>query len=395
MKFRKKKSMIDHARLSKELDWFEKYRFLVIEDATEGKENEDGSLSGGRAFVTPEADFYLRFKAHGRTLQKINTLDPRQPAAVYAESQGLRGRIIEKVEYSDKCVAELVRDLTVPFVDAKVYFRSHAFHPYEDNYQKVISKFDVYSLKDALDFGNASQKQGAVKALNLLVAELKAEMSSETVRKLLRNFRRTSQKSLKQLLSLLEKLFSRHARLLSVRVDFAYGAGRLDGTEISTSLSIEEAAQHREAMIDHIRKTYPNGLVGYAWAMESACLKGLHFHFWLLFNGSEHRGDMGIAKSLGEHWVNVVTEGTGTYFNCNANKGAYPTDAMGIGMLHRDSQENMDGVRLIAAYLTKIDFYLRFDVAGFRTFGKSQVRTSSRRLKKPSEGPQGAHHGHQ
>lgn len=385
MKFSKKKSMVNRARQSNEVDWLEKYRYVVVEDATEQKKSGTGDAVEGRAFVTPEAEFYRQFKIHGRTLQKINKLDPRQPAAVYAESEGFRGQILEKVEYSDRCINDLVRDLTLPFVDAKLYFRSHAFHPYEEGYQKVISKFDVYALKDALTFGNAVQKQEAVKALNQLVADLKAEMSSEEVRALLRRFHRNSQKCYRELLRMVEKLFSNHARLLSVREDFGYDAGRLDGTEISTSLSVEEAAQHRDAMIDHIRKTYSDGLVGYAWAMESAYLKGIHFHFWLLFKGSEHRGDIGIAKGLGEHWVNVVTEGTGTYFNCNADKGAYPADSMGIGMLHRDSEVNRAGARVLAAYLTKLDFYLRFDVTGVRTFGKSQVRKSSRRSKNPAD----------
>lgn len=394
MKLRKKKSMADHARLSPQLGWLESYRFLIVEESIESDKKEEKDLKKWRAFVTPENDFYLRFKAHGRNLERIHRLDPRQPAATYVESEGLRGEIVGKVEYSDRCIAELVRDLTIPFVDAKLYFRSHSFHPYQERYQKVISKYDVYWLTEDLRSGGG-RKEAAAKLLNQLVFELKAEMSSEEVRALLRRFRRNSQKCLKGLLLMLEKLFSRHARLLSVRVDFAYGAGRIDGTAILTSLSIEEAVQHRDEIIKHFKAKYGDSLIGYAWAMESACLKGIHFHFWLLFKGSEHRGDMGIAKSLGEHWVNVVTEGTGTYFNCNANKGSYSSDAMGVGMLHRDSMENMRGVALIAAYLTKFDFFLRYDVIGVRTFGKSEVRKSSRGLKKPSESPQGAHHGHQ
>jgi len=399
MKLNKRIRAVDRTRNREVLSLLESYRFVHVESMFESDEVSASEGVNGTINLTPEAEFYRLFKRHGRMLQEIQALEEGRPIAtlLYVAAGKWIGHA--KVAYGDRSIELLVQDLDQPFEDAKLYFRSHDLHPFEDCYQRVLSRFDRYELKRALKDGSTLQKEKAVKELTTLVTQLRSEMNSDKVQALLRRYRRNSQKCLKGLLRLLSKLFSRFSRLLSVRVDFGYVPSRLDGSDISTSLSAQEATEHRDQLLDHVRKTFGKGFVGYAWTMEAGLLKGIHFHCLLLFNGSEHRNDIGIADALGKHWVQEITEGTGNFWNCNREKSSYDPDSLAMGMLRGDSAENMKGLRILAQYFAKYDFFLRYDVAGVRTFGKSQVRKSKRssvsKVTTPPEGGKGADHGHQ
>jgi hypothetical protein len=379
MKRNKRIRAVDRTRNKEDLTELERKRFLVIEDAVEPDTTDGKEGAKGNAYSTEEAEFYDLFVRHGKTLQQLQALEEGRPIAtcIYMPDSKWRGHA--KVVYGHRCIELLVRDLDQPFEDAQVYFRSHDFHPFEDCYQRVLSRFDRYDLKRALKDGNTLQKEEAVKELTTLVTQLRSEMNSDKVQALLRRYRRNSQQRLSELLQMLEMRFDRFSRVLSVRVDFGYQTSRLDGSDKSTSLSVEEAVEHRDQLLDHVRKTYGKGFIGYAWAMEGALLKGIHFHFLLLFKGSDHCSDIGIADGLGKHWVQEITEGSGTFWNCNRSKSTYDRDRLGIGMLHRDSKENWEGLRILASYLTKLDFFLRYEVTHVRTFGKSPVNMRERK----------------
>lgn len=88
---------------------------------------------------------------------------------------------------------------------------------------------------------------------------------------------------------------------------------------------------------------------------------------------SQH-SDISICKQFGEYWTSVITEGKGTYFNCNAQPERYVKS--GIGMVKHDDIVKQEGLQCAVGYLTKIDTFARLALPGnMRTFGRGEVKT--------------------
>lgn len=137
------------------------------------------------------------------------------------------------------------------------------------------------------------------------------------------------------------------ARTLIVRLDLGYVGGA------SAQVTITRVCQDLEDFL------YPRGfsplfahLKGYAWSIEQGKNgKGFHIHILLFFDGSKIRNDVGLGFALGNFWRNGVTRGAGTYRNCNAHKKNYKR--CGIGMIHRDNDEECENAVEFAQYLPK------------------------------------------
>lgn len=334
-----------------------------------------------------EAEYYETYIAHGRDLETIAELDRTTPAATFEEVTAPNGVVSGKVTYSHECMLRLVHNLTLPFEDAELYFQSHASNPLQACCQEALSQIDRFGLKDDLLTGGVKEKRESVNKFNFLISDIQKRMKAEWVRRSLRNYRRNSQQRYKKLVDITKDIFAKHSRVLSVRVDFAYSRAALDGAGSCPPPSAQEAAEHRKNMVDYITKKYEDGLAMYAWSMECGLISGVHFHFWLLLKGSDHRDDFGVAEHLGKHWMNEVTEGRGRYFNCSGVKSSYLV--CGLGMLHRDSLEAMEGVKIIARYITKLDFHLRYEQIGIRTFGRSDDRRINKKRRASIIAPKG------
>ena len=103
-------------------------------------------------------------------------------------------------------------------------------------------------------------------------------------------------------------------------------------------------------------------MLGYAWKLEYGPDK-------VIFEGSKVREDQTLAMLIGDYWKNFITQGRGTYHNCNAFKDGYKT--LGVGMINYYDLELREGLFQAAKYLTKQDSYARALVPGNdRTFGR-------------------------
>lgn len=75
--------------------------------------------------------------------------------------------------------------------------------------------------------------------------------------------------------------------------------------------------------------------------------------------------DVVIAQCLGEYWARVICEGKGRYWNCNAER----YHDRGIGMInYDDGDKRVTLVEKVAGYLTKTDFWMRFQPGGKTLF---------------------------
>ena len=104
---------------------------------------------------------------------------------------------------------------------------------------------------------------------------------------------------------------------------------------------------------------------GFIATLEYGLLRGYHFHALIFLNGHLVQDEVRIAWRLGEHWANVICEGQGRYWNCNAQEYA----ERGIGVInYYDGDKRVALVEKVASYLTKTDFWVQFQPGGKTLF---------------------------
>jgi hypothetical protein len=125
-------------------------------------------------------------------------------------------------------------------------------------------------------------------------------------------------------------------------------------------------------------------MVGYCWKLEYGGEKGFHYHMIFFYDGSKVQQDTNIARMIGEYWMNVITQGKGLYYNCNADKGKY--ERCGIGTINHYDTELIENLKLAAQYLAKPDDYLRDNASNIevdRTFGRGVMREKTENRGRP------------
>lgn len=138
---------------------------------------------------------------------------------------------------------------------------------------------------------------------------------------------------------------------------------------ITQTVDLRQARTEFAKFIRCMRATYPQ--VGYLRELEYGLLSGYHFHVLIFIDGHLKRNDVRIAQELGEHWKNVITEGRGRYWNCNAWPQNYERHA--LGMTHRgDTLKREVLIDKVLDYLTRKRFWMRLDGIK-KTFSKGQL----------------------
>ena len=81
---------------------------------------------------------------------------------------------------------------------------------------------------------------------------------------------------------------------------------------------------------------------------------GLHLHLLVFYSG-RYRGDVLIARSIGDHWVERTTRGWGDYYNSNANRSHYESRwGDGLGQVNRDDeQKRLSLTQFVTEYMSK------------------------------------------
>ncbi|EGH27726.1 hypothetical protein PSYJA_01294, partial [Pseudomonas syringae pv. japonica str. M301072] len=143
---------------------------------------------------------------------------------------------------------------------------------------------------------------------------------------------------------------------------------------VGKEASLDQVWRHREFLLKKLSKTNsPYAMVGYAWKLEYGKRKGFHYHLMLFLDGSKVMRHVAIGKSIGEIWVNEITEGAGSYWNCTGKEFYYKS--CGVGEVDYYDAPKIQAVKDAAAYLVKIDRWITTLVPkGMRCFGKGVVK---------------------
>ncbi|PTU78387.1 hypothetical protein DBO86_14525 [Pseudomonas indoloxydans] len=192
-----------------------------------------------------------------------------------------------------------------------------------------------------------------VDMLNAVVVDMRQEASCKEFKETIRRFSKAANKRVVSLNTYIDALFSKYSRMVVIRLDLSYEIGYFRGGRSLKDGLVEAKADWVKLQRDIHTGVPVDGMLGFACKLEYAHLTGFHFHLLLFYDGSLHCQDITLARSVGEHWHRVVTEGRGRYDNCNARK--YPKPGVGV-ISHRGTtlRQNLKGI--VAEYLAKVDY---------------------------------------
>lgn len=241
-------------------------------------------------------------------------------------------------------------------------YPSHQLNP-------IVNAF-VSLLVSFRDYEGFFERRPSV--LHEFTERLILKLKGKEVQAKLSGFSRAANKVYKGLDERIDSWFASCSRLLIVRLDLGYKNVYCTPAS-SLGVSYNEAKRHRQKLLKYFRDMKSLELVGWAWKLEYGLAKTYHYHLLLCFNGAANQQDISIAQGVGEYWVDVITGGMGLYHNCNRHKEEYKKRGiLGIGMIKHDDAALKAGLKTVAAYLTKVDYYVRMVIAGGgRCFGKS------------------------
>ncbi|WP_152059512.1 YagK/YfjJ domain-containing protein [Aliarcobacter butzleri] len=144
----------------------------------------------------------------------------------------------------------------------------------------------------------------------------------------------------------LDSLFNNYSKLSIVRIDLAYKKPH------SNSIKLDDAIKDINRLKNNRRgkpSVFENN-VGYIIKGEHTEDKGMHSHVIFFYYGNKVSKDTFKAKQIGEYWNSTITNGKGTYHNCNMNN----YDKKGIGMIDYKDKEKIDILKdKVMSYLCK------------------------------------------
>lgn len=144
----------------------------------------------------------------------------------------------------------------------------------------------------------------------------------------------------------IDDLSSIHSKLNIIRVDLGYDK------EHSQMLTLDDANRDMNRMFNNMRSkpTVFADKVGHIVKREYTPNRGVHFHSIIIYDGQKVREGITKAEQIGDYWKEQITEGKGTFHNCNRNK--YKSN--GIGMLdYKDTDKRKILDEEVLPYLCK------------------------------------------
>lgn len=209
------------------------------------------------------------------------------------------------------------------------FLENRKLHPLITCFQQTLSRYDLYCRVHNGAIISSDATNTAI-MLNRLVSEYRDEVSKSAFRQELRKYQRNPVKNLKGIANYIRHLFNQHARLLVIRLDLAWGKVH------SGSITPEIAKQQRQQLLRNMKRNRIfRHVLGTVWKLEYGADRGFHYHTLFFLDGNKARSDINICAQFGEYWTSVITEGKGTYFNCNARPERY--EMSGRGKESRDS----------------------------------------------------------
>lgn len=230
------------------------------------------------------------------------------------------------------------------------------YQPYET--LQAVDPYKLLYLKSLFNIGS-----------HLIQAEHK-EMEQECIR------------DLNNLNTYINALLIHYARLMVVRVDLKYTQ---EAQPLITFEQFEQFEQHMSELrrlMGKGRQCFDN-LHGFVWSMEQGDENGnYHSHILLMYDANCYQDDVYKGMEVGQLWQ-TITQGLGTYFNCNDpqyKQWLTKSGCCGIGIIRREDIQGQHNLITVALYLVKNKQHLRVKRSpSMKTFDHGQFRSKNRR----------------
>ncbi|CAJ2813623.1 Protein of uncharacterised function (DUF3296) [Burkholderia pseudomallei] len=227
---------------------------------------------------------------------------------------------------------------------------------------------------------NMGLTEGAILAdlFNRFVDVVRVEYKARRVGRQIRKRRESAKENYKSGCDYFRWLVQKHSKLLAIRIDLAFKK------EIARSVGIEEASRCFEKFLRRAgrRKAIFTHFVGYIAKLEFSRLKGYHYHLMLFFNGQLAMAHAYLGEQVGRCWRDDLTEGKGTYYNCNRHPNRYKR--CGIGMIYRRDTIKQGNLLYALGYLTKSEQMVAVKTKkGKRTFFRGEMSECKSNVGRP------------
>lgn len=327
-----------------------------------------------------------RFSVHKfllieRVLQKVHASD----GPVFTPVNNKSKRLEERVE-TDVLGREVLSLLKTDIEKLKSIFPNHLFNPYFEIFSGYPMQKKIYENLTAPTYFNRISAEKLASMLNSFVGHIKKSMAGPNFKNKIDCFERSSHKNYSSLMGYLDALFEMHSKLLVLRIDLGYHQ-MFNGVGVgSRVIPYDVVKNHRDTLIRNLGAVLKKRLskdcyVGYALKLEYGAQKSWHYHALIILNGQRVREDANIAMMIGEYWRSI-TEGMGIYYNCNAHKSRYQT--LGIGLIDHRNTVLRDGLRNVAAYMTKTDLCAKLVIPGRgRAFSRGEMPKKTKARGRP------------
>ncbi|TAL87618.1 MAG: inovirus Gp2 family protein [Rhodanobacter sp.] len=238
-------------------------------------------------------------------------------------------------------------------IDAlKIEFPERDFHP-------LVKLFGDYSVE--LHWNATSCLKGDFNHLNRLVEKMRREGRDKAFQNRRDKRLASIRDATKGLRKITDEVFHRCGSSLVVRLDLSYRIDKWRPSRFSVKdptnlISNEQSRAHREAFIRFLKRKYPLPLLMYAWKKERGRCTSYQYRLLLFFAGDVPVSGYVVGNEIGQHWVNDITGGEGSFNNCNAG-GHQQT---GIGLINRWETEKIKALKeIVIPRLTMSDYYIR------------------------------------
>jgi len=206
---------------------------------------------------------------------------------------------------------------------------------------------------------------------NQLIERIRQDTRTTEFQKKLYREKERYTRNLKHYTAYTDHLFDAvRSRLIVVRLDLKYR------DDLPQPTSLEQAQADIQHLLENRRgnKRLFNDLEGYIWKLEYGYHGMYHFHVILFFNNDHYLNDSHLGERIGRYWVETVTQGRGSYFNCNrpSYKARFESSKrLGIGRIEAGDLEKRNKLKAVVAYLCKSEQQIN-------TVGKAKFRTMAR-----------------
>ena len=155
-----------------------------------------------------------------------------------------------------------------------------------------------------------------------------------------------TKKRLKSTEDYVNGLFDINSKINALRFDVGYTK------EYSSDMTSENLNNDINHMFNNMRSkpSLFDSKIGFLIKREEGETKGPHAHITLLYNGQETQKGGYLVDEIGKYWNNDITQGRGSYHNCNRN--SYKKNGTGI-IDHKDTEKRKILLENVTSYLCK------------------------------------------